>query len=436
MIRHVESIIVRNDICHSCGVCEVVCPKNCIDFSRMEGQYLPQVNENSCIECGICLDICSGYLVDLNKLNKQENHQNPINFYLGNHRACYIANAKNEEIRNNGVSGGCITALVKELLDTEEYDGAFLVDSHEYNKFVQTNLYKKGDNLDITSKSRYLPVSHSNMIKYVLKNRDARVIIVATSCAVHGFLNVVDKFKLNRDNYLILGLFCDRTMNYNIYNYFNDYYKSNSRLKNLFFRTKESGGWPGQIKLEYESGVVKFLPAKERMILKDYFQLERCMYCIDKLNQFSDISIGDNYTGNYTTNKGNNSVIIRTSKGKLVWNLVKNKVESKESSIQDIYRSQQITLRSLNYRLAKLKQKQNDIEIYTDCPIELSPTKLNLNNYMKKKLKLINISRHYETKKMNFHIRIKYEKMRLYILRIIKGLARRFRFKNKGSVKP
>ena len=422
---HVENITVENDLCTSCGICEAVCPKKCIGFRRSGGQYVPQVDEGKCIDCGICLEICPGYKVDLSKLYEQEGQKIPENVYVGNYMNCYTAYAIDDIIRNNGVSGGCITSIVKELLDNEKYDSAFLVDSYKYNKFIMTRLYKRDESLSRTSKSRYVPISHANMIKYILKNRKTKVIIVATSCSVQGFLNVISKFNLNRENYLILGLFCDKTMSYNVFEYFDNYGKSN--LEALLFRTKEKGGWPGQVKLEYESGDVTYLPARERMIVKDYFQLERCMYCIDKLNQFADISFGDNYTGKNATKEGTNSVIIRTLKGADIWGSVENVIETKPSSMEDIYKSQHIDKRSENYEFAKLKKTQTNISIYPDDLIEDSASKKDVSSIMEKKIKRIELGRDYEKRKAYFHRRIKRVKIYKNLIRIKKGVKHRIK---------
>lgn len=427
-MKNVESLTAKNNLCTSCGICKAVCPKDCIELVRMGGQYVPDINNDKCIECGICMEICPGYKVEFRKLYSQINEQFPKNLYVGNYKDCFTAAAKNSEIRNNGVSGGCITAIVKKLLDNVIYDAAFLVDSYEYNKLLETNLYKKNDLLTSTTKSRYIPISHSSMISYVLQNKDKKVIVVATSCVVQGFLNVISKFKLNRDNYLILGLFCDKTMSYNVFEYFSDYDKSKSLLKNLHFRTKENGNWPGMVKLEYENGDVKFLPAEERMILKDYFQLERCMYCVDKLNQFADISLGDNYTGKDTSIKGNNSVIIRTNKGSDIWNMMKATLEILPSKIDDIYKSQHIDVRTQNYDFAALKNKKAIIDLYPDSLLEMPLIDQKTSEFMNRKLELIDIGRKYEYKRIDFHRRIKRikarnfaGKLKRYIKRIIRG---------------
>lgn len=427
MVKNVESMTVKNNLCTSCGICKSVCPKDCIEFARIGGQYVPHIKAGECVECGICLDICPGFKVDFHKLYAQSKQQVAENLYVGNYKACFTAAAKDNDIRNKGVSGGCITAIVKELLSTCRYDVAFLVNSYEYNQFLETEPYREKDSLTATEKSRYVPISHSNMIKYVLDNRDDKVIIVATSCAIQGFLNVVSKFNLNRDNYLILGLFCDKTMSYNVFEYFSDYGNPKSHLKNLLFRTKESGGWPGQVKLEYENGDVQFLQAEERMLLKDYFQLERCMYCIDKLNQFADISLGDNYTEKNGSIEGSNSVIVRTIKGWNIWKMLSPIIEMSPITINDISISQHINERLKNYEFARINEKKVGINLYPNSNLGSISISSITCKMLERKLDLICVGRKYEEERISFHRRIKHLKIRNFTGRAKNYIIRKFR---------
>lgn len=65
---------------------------------------------------------------------------------------------------------------------------------------------------------------------------------------------------------------------------------------NFNFKNKDSGGWPGNMKFYFSDGKCVFKNKSERVKIKDYFKPERCVYCVDKLNVFADISLGDNYT--------------------------------------------------------------------------------------------------------------------------------------------
>lgn len=115
------------------------------------------------------------------------------------------------------------------------------------------------------SKSKYIPANIEKAIKYILTNRRNKVIMVLVPCHVHALLKLIEKEKLNRDNYFIIGLFCDKTLNYNFYEYYHKKYGSFNRLD---YRNKEKKGWPGDTKL-YFNEKSKFVSRYERMFLLD-----------------------------------------------------------------------------------------------------------------------------------------------------------------------
>ena len=141
-----------------------------------------------------------------------------------------------------------------------------------------------------------------------------------------GLQAVVKKLKLSTEQYLFIGLFCDQVFNYNVLSYFEDRYSPDAVLEEMHFKNKESGGWPGDMKLFPENGEAFYIPLAERAKAKAYFMPERCLYCVDKLNVCADISVGDNYTGRDESPLGSNSVIIRTKAGAQAWQSAKEQL--------------------------------------------------------------------------------------------------------------
>ena len=84
---------------------------------------------------------------------------------------------------------------------------------------------------------------------------------------------------------------------------------------------------------------------------------ERCLYCIDKLNVYADISVGDNYTQQDSSLLGSNSVIIRTNIGMTVWESVKALLEYNIISVEQIMKAQYIEGRLNNFYYGRLKEK-------------------------------------------------------------------------------
>lgn len=361
------SSVVKNNLCVSCGLCAGVCPKNCISSTFKSGSYLPTVDEHSCVNCGLCYKVCPGKSADY--VTPYIN--SPTDIFFGVAKKCLAVQTKDKEILKKSSSGGVVTTLVKDLLRDKIYDAAFLVDTYNHDAEIFTNIYTADSDLSNTPKSRYLTVNQSRAIQFMLKNRDKKLILVGTGCFIQGILNVINNFKLNRENYFLAGLFCDKTMHYNVWNYF----KVLANADTLFFRTKEQKGWPGIVGVE-NNGKKIFLPRKTRMKMKDFFCLERCRYCLDKLNQFADISFGDNYSKiplpkTMSHKAGTSCIIIRTDTGDNIFNKYLDKFFVKELPQEDVYNVHGIDARKNNFIFSKYKSEQIGYQI-NNVPPEIS----------------------------------------------------------------
>ncbi|MBK6087612.1 Coenzyme F420 hydrogenase/dehydrogenase, beta subunit C-terminal domain [Ruminococcus difficilis] len=374
MDKNNVNITKKTGLCCSCGICKNVCPKKCINYIREKGMYVPVIDNDSCIHCGICTEVCPA-------IHETYEHNEPKQAVIGEVLGSYNAWSKDPEIRHVSASGGCISTIVSELLNKRVYDVAFMVNAYSYEKQLTTVPI-----IDVTDiknstlpKSRYLPVSHENAVSYMIENREKRVILIGTSCALRGLRKVISRFRLNLENYLFLGLFCDKVFNYNVYDYLTDHYSENKTLSSLHFKNKESGGWPGNMKLFFSDGSYDYLDKSIRTELKDYFMPERCLYCIDKLNVSADIAFGDNYTDQNSSKLGSNSVIIRTNQGKQAWDLWLLVLEYEPVSLDKIIKAQYLDGRLLNQYYSYIKtveiEKKQHLRINNqdDLSYELSP---------------------------------------------------------------
>ena len=130
------------------------------------------------------------------------------------------------------------------------------------------------------------------------------------------------------------------------------------KLQAIHFKNKESGGWPGNMKLMFSDGSAEYLDKSERSRMKDYFMPERCLYCVDKLNVCADISFGDNYTGQNSSPLGSNSVLLRTEAGKRAWESVSYALEFEPFPVELLEQAQFLEGRLNNLQFAALKQEQ------------------------------------------------------------------------------
>lgn len=361
----------ENNLCCGCGVCKGICPKGCVSWERNGGLYLPHIDEAKCVNCGLCVSVCPGLG---HAYAPKETASETI---TGSFLDCFNAWSKHADLRHVSASGGVISTMVQHLLSSGTYDGAFCLDSYDYRNQLKTRLYTAEEiaacwAASNAPKSRYLPVSHENAVRYMKENRDKTLIFVGTSCAIRALQAAVQKLNLNRAQYLFIGLFCDKVFNYNVLAYFADTYADGATLKALHFKNKESGGWPGDMKFFPESGDAFYVPLAERAKAKAYFMPERCLYCVDKLNVCADISLGDNYTGKDDSPLGSNSVIVRTEAGRKAWSFVQDLLEIRPIEITEIQKAQFISgrLNHLYFGELKASHLKNKLDLNVGIPRE------------------------------------------------------------------
>ena len=90
-------------------------------------------------------------------------------------------------------------------------------------------------------------------------------------------------------------------------------YNAKKKIKSLEFRNKNGKKYAyGMIKVTYGDDK-KILHTIHRAYIKSDFSMERCWYCTDLLNVYSDISFGDNNTKSKDGESG--TIIVRSELG-------------------------------------------------------------------------------------------------------------------------
>ncbi|MGM0404978.1 MAG: Coenzyme F420 hydrogenase/dehydrogenase, beta subunit C-terminal domain [Thermoplasmatota archaeon] len=357
---YVENIR-KSNLCLSCEICDAVCPVGAVCMEYDSGQFLPKIDEDKCIDCGLCLKLCPGKVPGSKKFSKDFEKA-----LTGRYIETYSAFTKDPGILYESTSGGTITQLILKLLEDDEYDGAFVLNFHKFSSTpARLTLAKNKDDVKAASKSKYVPASVFNIIKTLEEHQSPNYIIVGTPCQITGIKNYIREKNIDDEDLLFFGLFCDKTLNFNLLKYFEyRFAKKEENIVRLDYRNKEKNGWPGDVKIYFDSGRELIVDRSERTHVKDYFQLERCLYCLDKLGREADISFGDCYIEG-KDHPGRSNIIIRTEKGKDVWESYKDHFEWEKVSMGSIQRSQNISLKKKNLefrRVLKGESSSNEVK--------------------------------------------------------------------------
>ncbi len=320
--------------------------------------YYPVIDPAQCVECGLCSRVCPGVQMEFAPAESIEKSME------GNALACFNAWSTDSQKRHCSASGGVLSTLIPALLEQGRYDCVFCLNSYDYREQLHARHHMATDfsgdwASNKSPKSRYLPVSHEEAVAYMRAHPTERLILIGTSCAIRGLTKAIRQLYRDREQYLLIGLFCDKVFSYHIMDYYQqERFCNGKELSELHFKNKESGGWPGDLKFRFSDGSTCYHDKSNRAGMKEYFMPERCLYCIDKLNIQADISVGDNYTGIDESPLGSNSVIIRTERGLAAWQSVCDQIETRSISLENISKAQALSWRANNAQYAMVKQKK------------------------------------------------------------------------------
>lgn len=211
-----------SDDCTGCMACVDACPQQCISFSEdRDGFIIPSIQKETCVNCGLCERICP--LV---------NHR--VEAY--DHRKCYIAYHKNEQIRNAGSSGSVFYALAEVVIQNGgAVYGAAFDNTLQLHHMRATSM----NDVRLQMKSKYIQSDTTGIYKQALADlRDGRsVLFVGTPCQCQALHNMTPA-RL-RENLLLVDIICHGVPSQKLFNMSIERFERNNDCKVSFFSFRE-----------------------------------------------------------------------------------------------------------------------------------------------------------------------------------------------------
>jgi coenzyme F420 hydrogenase subunit beta len=340
------SKVVSQKLCNSCGACFSVCPTGAIQYHEtVGGYYFPAIDKEVCIDCGLCLSVCAGIYFSEELLNSM-----PEDPFAGQVLNAFVGKATDKKIYSNSQSGGIVSALLVHALEVGRIKGAVSI-SMEPGSPCRPVVQLARDRQEIfkSQKSKYCPVPLLQFIRD-LNEEDGPVAIVGLSCHMHGLHNILNvKPKMKSKLAFTVGLVCDRVLTYAALDYLIKESKIGGSTPSLLhFRDKSVAGYPGDVRVVGENGHSSVLPASNRIQIKDFFTPARCRICFDKMNVFSDITVGDPHgIEGFDRKSGESIVVTRTECGAEVVNETQRDVAI---NIREIAYEQVLTGQGINQK--------------------------------------------------------------------------------------
>lgn len=311
--------VQKYGLCSQCGTCAGLCPKENISVRRNEdGMYLFRIEDASkCGNCsGICKRVCPGYEVDFHALNQKQFGRlpGPAEDWIGHCISAYLAHSLDEEVLSVASAGGIVTQLSVYLLESGTVDGILSVRVGGATGMVP-ELYVARTREEVlkAAQSKYFPIPKNELLRQVLRTEE-KYALVAVPCQVQGLLKgqeIYSSLKVRIP--LIIGLFCGRCASYRSARFIME--KAGYADKEVEVLTHRHGT-PSRYHLRLRDGREIDIPQYEIIGFGGLLFLDsyRCLLCPDRLNELSDISVGDAGKG---TSEGPalNSILARSDYG-------------------------------------------------------------------------------------------------------------------------
>lgn len=404
--------VYDNNLCHFCGVCYGVCPKDNISIAQsFDGNPIFKVeNVEKCSTCNLCYVTCPGHEVDYERLH-QEFFSKPYKFsLLGFYLNCFLAYSTDSKIRLNAASGGAVSSILITALERGVIDGALVVKMAENGDPLKTKTYIARSKKDILrgSGSKYLTVPLDMGLRKIRQtDKEEKYALVGLPCHIHGLRKAQNVMpKLRRRVGLTIAIFCGRGSS----PLGTEYLLRKLKVKKGDVAKIEyrKGKWPGCFAVTLKTGEEKILSLNDYVYILKMFQNVRCNLCSDLTGEFADISTGDAWLPELSGQDGWNILMTRTKIGE---DLIRNAINSKKIEVLPtdaskvifsqklmLYDRKKIIFPMMN--IAKIFRLNNTIPKYTGLKF---PQKLTFHEYLRAFIFFV-VPRMTSTKSLKFTI--------------------------------
>lgn len=344
--------VMQSELCNRCGSC-VGLSQGKIIFDNREGKYLPkQVADIDDQLGGRLWKACAGKEFNFPEYNKIFYPESPYyHEYIGSYQSISIGYAIDNEVRRNSASGGILSAILIYLLEKNKIDGVVTLRmSQEKPWLSEPFIARTKEEVMEAAQSKYT-ISSVNEILPEMENFSGELAFVGIPPQVQSIrkLQKIDDSSVKNIKYLF-GPFYGNTLYFSSIKSFLKTYgeKDFTNIKKLYFRY---GEWPGNMRIQMQSGRVIELKKFHANYLIPFHVLKNSLYCTDFTNEFTDISGGDAWAPVYEERgKGFSMIIARSKTGK---EILDEMVKDGRISADQITEEEAIKMHSHGYDFKK-----------------------------------------------------------------------------------
>lgn len=324
--------IVDGGLCHRCGSCIGICPTSVLGLD--EEEYPRVKNLSACTDCDLCVRVCPGDEFNFHQLHQEKfGVDRPLTETHGHFESAAIAYAADPDLRRDSTSGGLVTALLIDMLEAGEIDGAVVIAPDKQVLWKgRPMIARSREELLNTAKSKYA-ISPTNSVLSEIRETPGRYAVVGLPCQIHGIVKArkLDP-RLHDRVVLTIGLCCHAAIEHEAFRVIWDTLgDKKDRARKFISRVGKHPGTPhvelddGSLYPVYFGDRTGYRPTSIEVIniLYRLYTPARCLTCFDAMAEFADISVGDPWMAPPDSDvdfyQGWSFALIRSSGGKQVY---------------------------------------------------------------------------------------------------------------------
>ena len=316
--------------CSGCTACYAACPMNCIFMKKDEEGFLYPVASDECIHCGKCEKVCPR----INEVFKNDSFT----------QKAYAAITKDMQVWKRSASGGAFSEICKAWDDGNTIFVGATWDGLNVHHIAIDRI----EDIAPLCKSKYVASSMDDCFSTIKENllSGKKIVFCGTPCQVAGLKSFLGK---DYESLLLIDLICHGVGSPDVFvdciKLMNEQFDMN--IEKYEFRHKRN--------YTFETRYLGFLASHEKEIVvtnDQYIQLfleqtclrpscgEHCIYRNEKRQ--GDITIAD-FNGLEKvfpelrgTKQNYSSIVINTTKGNKVVDVLRENMELYECSVDDI----------------------------------------------------------------------------------------------------
>jgi len=363
MKPNIMELVVEQDKCIGCGVCEAICPVDVLPmkFGKF-GIFEPHEIDGCLDKCTLCIDVCPFIEENEDEIKLSKTiyaDEEGVTFHqeLGYVVETYASYVLNKSKRVKSASGGIGNFVLKKLIEDDVVDCVLTIAPTSYpEQLFRFDVFKSEEELNSSVGSVYYPTEISEVLDYVMKN-EGRYAITLLPCYAKAIRLAQQKNRLLRKRIkVVVGLVCGQMKS----KFFTDELAkialNGKTAKEVSYRVKNPDKPASNYSFQFiaEDGEKKQMSwSTEPSVFwtNRMFTPSACNHCIDTFAYTADIVLMDAWLPEYVQNYlGHTLLIVRRNDLKELLESYNGKeIALNKISVQDVYKSQEGVVKNKSY---------------------------------------------------------------------------------------